>query len=448
MEVNRSIMLCKFITTTSDLDKCFQLRRSLILNDWNYHIIEHEWKGFGGKIIETYNYLKANPDITHFFYSDAWDTVVLGTMEEALSKLPSTDIILFSAERACYPHPGKAGKYPDHDSPWKYLNGGGWFASSDLFCQMVESNMPAVDINDQAWFTDRFLDGYITLDYNCTIFQTMAFCRETDFKYQTHRLYNRVHRTTSLFIHGNGHTPMPKVYDLLPSTLDSLKEVQSIWQDLPEVHKRINETFTEKVNANKKLKEYRDWIEGNVFGFGERSFLWMWKLLLQDMIFPDILEIGVFRGQILGLVRLLSPDARITGITPLNSTGGHWESDYGADIKLLHDTFKLKQPQIIKGLSDDLEVIAAAAMNERYDIIYIDGGHTYNIARSDIYTYSSFVRVGGYLVIDDSANKYNLPEGYFRGIEDVSRAVDELLPNEYYTEIFNVVHNRIFKRIK
>ena len=41
-----------------------------------------------------------------------------------------------------------------------------------------------------------------------------------------------------------------------------------------------------------------------------------------------------------------------------------------------------------------------------------------------------------------------MPEGYFKGIEPVSRAVDELLPNDYFCELFSVVHIRVFKRIK
>ena len=225
------------------------------------------------------------------------------------------------------------------------------------------------------------------------------------------------------------------------------------WRDDMETHQRINETFIELVNADPELKAFRDFVEGNndtpvkIFGFGERSFLWMWKLLVDEMP-PDFkfLEIGVFRGQVLALIRILSKTATITGITPLDSTGGHWESDYAADINYLHNHFKLEQPAIIKGLSTDLDIIEKA--KGTYDIIYIDGGHEYEVAKADIINYSPFVKIGGYLVIDDCANKYDLPYGYFRGIESVSRAVDEHLPNEQFKEIFSVVHNRIFQRVK
>lgn len=238
----------------------------------------------------------------------------------------------------------------------------------------------------------------------------------------------------------------------------NLQEVKSIWRDDRETHQLINETFTELVNADPELKAFRDFVEGNndtpvkIFGFGERSFLWLWKILVDEM--PDdfkFLEIGVFRGQILALVRLLSKYKwpSIIGVTPLDSTGGHWESDYASDIKYLHEFFNLQQPTIKKGLSTDPEIIHdVKRMYPGYDIVYIDGGHEYPVAHSDLITYSPMVKLGGYLVIDDCANKYDLPYGYFRGIESVSRAVDELLPNEEFKEMFSVVHNRVFQRVK
>lgn len=440
------------ITTTSDLSKCYELKRSIVYHGWDYHFIQHEWDGFLGKLHHTYNYLKTLEGYTHFIYTDAWDTFAVAGPDA----VTVPDGLLISAERACYPHPEKAVLYPDNPSPWKYVNGGGWCGEIAAFIRMYELCPPTTELNDQVYLTDQFLKGYdwIKLDYECEVFQTIGFCPGEDFEldhcYSDDDWFlfkNSIHNTFPAFIHGNGHTPMPHIYELIPKTMNSIKEVQSIWQDTPESHKLINETFTEKVNTDPKLKAYRDWIEEKIFGFGERSFLWMWKLLIDEIPAPEFLEIGVFRGQILGLIRLLSPKASITGITPLDNTGGHWESDYAADIKLLHTTFKLKQPRIIKGLSTDDEVLAEAGKKE-YDIIYIDGGHSYDVARHDVYRYSSFVKVGGYLVIDDAGNKFNMPEGHFKGIEEVSKAVDELLPNEYYEEVFNVMHNRVFMRVK
>lgn len=441
-------MKCKLITTGSDASKTKILEQSLIKHGWDYHFIIHEWRGFGDKILKTYEYLKANPDITHFFYSDSYDTIVVNTMEFALSRVRSLDGIVMSAERACYPHPDKAVLYPKCDSPFMFVNGGGWFCNSQAFIKAVDENPLSVETNDQVWFTDLFLkqDGTVYLDVYCNVFQTIAFCPEDNFEV-TDKVYNTITKTYPVFIHGNGHTPLTKFFKTILNEVETIKQLEEQWKDTPEHHRAVHELFCDKVNADKKLKELRDYVEKNIFGFGERSFYFLFKLLTDTKTYDlKFLEIGVFRGQTLALMRMLKPKAKIVGITPLDSTDGHWESDYLADIKKLHDDFKLEQPRIIKGLSTDPKVIEQAG-KDSYDIIYIDGGHTYEVAKSDVYTYSSMVKVGGYLIVDDCANKYNM-EGMFKGIETVSKAVDELLPNEYYKEICSVVHIIVFQRIK
>lgn len=229
--------------------------------------------------------------------------------------------------------------------------------------------------------------------------------------------------------------------------MNNISELQTAWKDTPESHKAIHNLFCEKVNETSSLKALRDWIEVSIFGFGERSFYWMWKLIIQEL--PEdlkFLEIGVFRGQTLALIQTLQPKAKIYGVTPLDSTDGHWESDYEGDIKHLHKTFKLKQPNIIKGLSTDIETVIEVDKTGKYDVVYIDGGHSYDVVKSDLLHYTKQVKQGGYLVIDDCCNKYQIPNGMFPGIETVSKAVDEWYPNERFTELFSVVHIRVFKR--
>lgn len=453
-------MKCKLITTCSDISKTSILQKSLKKHGWDYHIIEHHWRGFGDKILKTYDYLKANPDITHFFYSDAYDTLATDTMEVALSGIKDTTKILMSAERGCYPHPEKEARYPKHESPFHFVNGGGWFCPSDVFIKAVDSNPLDYTTVDQAWFTDLFLNHpeYVLLDYNCEVFQTIAFCPDSDFVFDDMRsegtdfVLNTVTNSKPIFIHGNGHTPLTRFLHLIMPNFDTIKELQEACSDTPETHKLIHEALIAKTNSDPKLKELRDYIESKIFGFGERSFYHLFKLLSDTKTYDmKFLEIGVFRGQTLALMRILKPKAKIYGITPFSTRNDgvteHWESDYRADVKKLHDYFKLEQPKIIEGLSTTLDVVNEAS-KQSWDMIYIDGGHDYETAKSDVFTYSSFVKLGGYLIIDDCANKYNLPEGMFRGIETVSRAVDELLPNEYYKEICSVVHIRVFQRIK
>jgi hypothetical protein len=211
------------------------------------------------------------------------------------------------------------------------------------------------------------------------------------------------------------------------------------------------------VNQDKQLKAYRDWIEGNMFGFGERCFIWMWKELVDIMpVQFSFLEVGVFRGQIIGLMRILADKRKklVTryGVTPLDSSDGHWESDYAMDIERLHKEFNIpmRDLTIIQGLSTD-DYAKNKAGEQLYDIVYIDGGHQYDVVKSDLAFYPNLVKPGGYLVIDDCNNRLEMPEGYFRGIESVSKAVDEVMPpvavNDKWEHILDLVHIRVLKRV-
>jgi hypothetical protein len=217
--------------------------------------------------------------------------------------------------------------------------------------------------------------------------------------------------------------------------------------------------YTAKVNADPFLKSYRDWIEANAFGFGERCFLWMWKRIIDQM--PDdftFLEIGVFRGQILSIVEYLATKSGKSvdrwGVTPLDSSDGHWESNYPHDIAKLHNTFSIPHDwNLIKGSSTDpgiIELVKSLDRDDYFDILYIDGGHAYDVVKSDVEHYAPLVKSGGYLVIDDCNNQLDMPDGYFRGIESVSKAVDEVFPpftqNDDWEYIGSVVHNRILRR--
>ena len=215
--------------------------------------------------------------------------------------------------------------------------------------------------------------------------------------------------------------------------------------------------YTDKVNADQELKAYRDWIEANIFGFGERCFLWMWNDIVARM--PQeftFMEIGVFRGQILALVKLLADrqgkKVRRIGITPLDTTDGHWESDYEADIKKLHDTFNIANDYELITLDSTNPVAINLASQNPPDVLYIDGGHTYEVVKSDLTNYIPILKVGGTLVIDDCNNAIPMPWGYFQGIQSVSLAVDEVLPREGSTEYWkhelNLVHNRVLTKLK
>ena len=166
------------------------------------------------------------------------------------------------------------------------------------------------------------------------------------------------------------------------------------------------------------------------------------------------LEIGVFRSQVLSLYKLLADISKKKvvryGVSPMDSSDGHWDSDYFADAVTIHQQFNLKKDYTIyHGSSTDAKIIEKSKSAEQYDILYIDGGHTFDIVQSDLANYPQMIKEGGYLLIDDACNDMNQPWGFFQGIEPVTRAVLEWEKTDIGQEfefVFNVVHNRLYKR--
>lgn len=234
----------------------------------------------------------------------------------------------------------------------------------------------------------------------------------------------------------------------------TLQDLKENWQDTEIYHKTIHEHFCDEVKKDSFLDEHRTFVKENSFGFGEDSFGWVWKLIVDEM--PSdftFLEIGVFRGQILSLIQVLASRTgrKVTryGVTPLDTSGGVWESDYEEDIKRLHDYFFIpKDYTLYVGSSADPEIIEKSYQTSPYDILYIDGNHEKQFADSDLFNYAPYVRRGGYLVIDDACCDMKQPWGYFQGIKEVTDATLEYMDKfgNDWDFMGNVVHLRIYRK--
>ena len=196
-----------------------QLATSTEKFGWNLVVINAPWRGFGTKLIETYNYLKTNPDLKNFVFVDAYDVVALSDPNEFSMFVDSfKDKMVVSCEKACWPDSSLVELYPESNSEWKYINSGTYYAPSELFIEIFDSSPAKHYEDDQLWLTNRYLSAFknsIMLDDGCILFQCYSHIADDDFEYDYGRLKNLKTKTFPIFIHGNGRTDMSKIKELL-----------------------------------------------------------------------------------------------------------------------------------------------------------------------------------------------------------------------------------------
>jgi hypothetical protein len=224
----------------------------------------------------------------------------------------------------------------------------------------------------------------------------------------------------------------------------------------PVKNKIIYETFEKNVRSNSLL--YSSFVSSD--GFGEVAFSWNWKLLVDDM--PNhfnFLEIGVYKGRVLSqigmLTKLANKTSKIYGITPLSTVGDKYcdyvECDYLTEIKtnFLKNNGSTSNLNILNGFSQDESILNKIKNMEAFDIIFIDGSHDYEDVCNDIKNYLPYLKVGGYLVMDDASLYIDNPYGIFLGHPDVGRAIKDTLDTfNNFKHLYAVGHNRIWKKLQ
>jgi len=204
-----------------------------------------------------------------------------------------------------------------------------------------------------------------------------------------------------------------------------------------------------------ELRTHRAYYSCDNRGFGEDAFHTMWWRLFHQFKPKYFLEIGVYRGQVISLIALLSQqeaiDCNITGISPFTSDGDsvskyRGDLDYHLDTLSHFEHFRLPKPNLVQAYSTDkkaLEVIASC----NWDMIYIDGNHDYEIVAKDWNACSKAVKIGGLVILDDSglSTLYRPPSFATGGHPGPSRLAYEI-DRSYYREILQVGHNRVFQR--
>jgi len=239
--------------------------------------------------------------------------------------------------------------------------------------------------------------------------------------------------------------------------LQNIDEVITFYKDTTySTNSKIYNIFnynSEKYNDGILKKQY-----DSCLGFGDLCFSWNWYLLVKDM--PSnfkFLEIGVYKGRILALIKLLSnllnKNVKLWGITPLSNADdkfSKYDDDYLSCIKtsFINSNASFENMEIIKGFSQNDDIINKAQENMFYDIIFIDGCHDYEIVCLDIQNYSKMIKSGGYLVIDDASSFLPNMPNVFLGHSDVGKAIiDNLDNNNEFIHLYAVGHNRVWRKI-
>jgi hypothetical protein len=204
------------------------------------------------------------------------------------------------------------------------------------------------------------------------------------------------------------------------------------------------------------VRQHREYFSTDGRGFGEDAFHVMWFLLHKEFTLGQFLEIGVYRGQVLSLVSLLqelnATGGEVFGISPFSPAGDSVSRyregiDYIEDVRSNFQAFALPEPTLLKAYSTDpmaLDLIRS----RRWDCIYIDGNHNYEVAGVDWANSAQAVKPGGLIVLDDSAltTDFKPPPFASKGHPGPSRIAIEADRN-HFEEILQVGHNRVFQRI-
>jgi hypothetical protein len=204
----------------------------------------------------------------------------------------------------------------------------------------------------------------------------------------------------------------------------------------------------------KTVREHRAYFCDDDRGFGEDAFHYMWYLLFREFRPTAALEIGVYRGQTITLWKLLSRtfgyECHVGCVSPFDASNDTVSTysekiDYYTDTVTNHKHFALPLPEFCRSRSTDPEAFAFINAR-RWDLIYIDGSHDYEVVRSDMRASMAAIRPGGLIVLDDSAlfTDYRPPIFATAGHPGPSRSADEV-DGSRLVELLGVGHNRVFQ---
>ena len=235
----------------------------------------------------------------------------------------------------------------------------------------------------------------------------------------------------------------------LTSSMQPLKDIT-----LEKKYMHFHHSFWHKMPE--WLRSHRSYFRSKQRGFGEDAFHSMWYFILSKYRPKNMLEIGVYRGQVISLWSLISDKIsnphNIHGISPFSNAGdqvsAYIDIDYLSDVQSNFKQLNLNLPTLHNGFSTDKSMLNIIK-STKWDLIYIDGSHDYKIVKQDFQICASSLSEKGLIVLDDSAlyTSYKPPIFGSPGHPGPSTVANEI-DKKKFIEILSIGHNRVFQCIK
>jgi hypothetical protein len=143
-------------------------------------------------------------------FADGFDSLLVGSPQSILDEYVTFQSpLVFSAERNCWPDAEKANAYPPAQTPYRFLNSGGYIGEARYILRLLASAGAVAwpSGSDQRQFMQVFLNrpDSITLDHECRIFQCLHLAEE-DVEYRAEGIHNRITGSMPKVLHANGHS--------------------------------------------------------------------------------------------------------------------------------------------------------------------------------------------------------------------------------------------------
>jgi GR25 family glycosyltransferase involved in LPS biosynthesis len=196
---------------------------------WNgNNMLEQEGGGHKVNMLKGFLSRFSDDDNRLVLFTDSYDVVFCNSPHQILRKWKEISVatgckIVFSAEATLWPNNNEnESDFPDVNSPFKYLNSGGFMGK---ICDLKEMTQDEIldSEDDQYYFQRKYTsskNGTIIIDYMSHLFQTLSTHHENIIvDHDFCNVINKKYGTSPCVIHGNGGIDIKHFFNSLNNFL-------------------------------------------------------------------------------------------------------------------------------------------------------------------------------------------------------------------------------------